>query len=168
MGRFNGQLKQFWALLILTVFLFLWWFNFPAAPPSREKPPEKNDLEGWRAGFSETDLDLLARAVQAEAEGEPYDGQIGVAAVILNRVRHPEFPNTIPGVIYEPLAFSIVANGRIYNQADSRALQAAHDALSGLDPTGGALYFYNPAKTRSAWIKNRPVLKTIGKHVFSG
>lgn len=105
--------------------------------------------------------------VRAEAEGEPYDGQVAVAAVILNRVSHPEFPNTIAGVVYEPLAFSVVANGQVNKPASTSAMQAAHCALNGLDPSGGALYFYNPAKTRSTWIRSRAVLKTIGEHIFA-
>ena len=117
--------------------------------------------------MNENDLDLLARVVHSEAKGEPYDGQVAVAAVIINRVQHPEFPNTIPGVVYEPLAFSVVANGQINKPADEKAIQAAHDALNGFDPTGGALYFFNPSKTQSKWIRSRPVVKTIGKHVFS-
>ncbi len=134
-------------------------------PPGQEGGQEM--LESWRQTFSESDLDLLARAVRAEAQGEPYDGQVAVAAVILNRVNHPEFPNTIPGVIYEPLAFSVVADGQINRPADETAMQAAHCALNGLDPSGGALYFYNPSKTRSTWIRSRAVIKTIGDHIFA-
>lgn len=125
-----------------------------------EEKPQKRLL------VNENDLDLLARAVHAESRGEPYDGQIAVAAVIINRVESEEFPNTIPGVIYEPLAFSVVADGQINRPAGEEALRAAHDALNGIDPSNGALFFYNPAKARSAWLGARPVLKTIGKHVF--
>lgn len=166
MKRFRNKIMRFGSLLVLGIFLFVWWITL--STPLPQKPPRKTESTGWRTFFSQADLDLLARAVRAEAEGEPYDGQVGVAAVILNRVRHPDFPNTIPGVVYEPLAFSVVANGQIYKSANSKAKQAAHDALNGFDPTGGALYFYNPSKARSAWIKDRPVIKTIGKHIFSG
>jgi len=153
------------AAAVLAVAFVLWnrW-QAPPSPLPEEKPAK---LESWRQTISETDLDLLARVVRAEAEGEPYDGQVAVAAVILNRVRHPEFPNTIPAVVYEPLAFSVVANGTVNKPATPSAVEAAHAALNGWDPTGGALYFYNPAKTRSAWIRGRTVLKTIGKHVFA-
>lgn len=147
------------------VVLVLW--SRLQAPTPKAPDEEQAKLESWRQAFSETDLDLLARVVRAEAEGEPYDGQVAVAAVILNRLRHPEFPNTIPGVVYEPLAFSVVANGEVNKPANDKAVQAAHAALNGWDPTGGAIYFYNPSKTRSAWIRQRPVLKTIGKHVFA-
>ncbi|HHY10448.1 MAG TPA: hypothetical protein GX528_07775 [Firmicutes bacterium] len=167
MKRFRNQILRFGPFLVLGIFLFVWWLSLPAPAPKEESAAEGGPT-GWRTAFSQADLDLLARAVRAEAQGEPYDGQVAVAAVILNRVRHPEFPNTIPGVVYEPLAFSVVANGQIYQAADSTAKRAAHDALNGLDPTGGALYFYNPKKARSAWIKSRPVIKTIGKHIFSG
>ena len=152
------------AAVVLAVVAFRRGWQEPTIPPA-EEPPQ---LESWRQTFSETDLDLLARVVRAEAEGEPYDGQVAVAAVILNRVKHPEFPNTIPGVVYEPLAFSVVANGEVNKPANASAVQAAHAALNGWDPTGGALYFYNPSKTRSAWIRSRPVLKTIGGHIFAG
>jgi N-acetylmuramoyl-L-alanine amidase len=123
--------------------------------------------EQWRISVNEAELDLLARVVHAEAKGEPYEGQVAVAAVIINRVQHPEFPNTIAGVVYEPLAFQVVANGQVNKPADEAAIRAAHDALNGFDPTGGAVYFYNPAKTASAWIRSRPVIKTIGRHVFA-
>jgi len=120
-----------------------------------------------RITLKDNEIELLARAVYAEAKGEPYEGKVAIAAVILNRVDHPEFPNTIAGVIYEPLAFQVVANGQINQKPDQSALQAAYDAINGVDPTNGALYFYNPAKTQNQWIRSRKVLKTIGKHVFA-
>ena len=132
----------------------------------------KDDLQAKedqkaRIQLDDNELDLLARAVHAEAKGEPYEGQVAVAAVILNRVAHPEFPNTIVGVLYEPLAFQIVANGTINQPADQLAIQAATEAINGVDPTNGALYFFNPAKTSNQWIRSRSVVKTIGKHVFA-
>lgn len=166
MGKFAKRLLPVSVLLAVLLLLVLVWTKRPPAP---EQPAEEQaELESWRQTFSEADLDLLARVVRAEAEGEPFDGQVAVAAVILNRVNHPEFPNTIPGVVYEPLAFSVVANGTVNKPATSSAVQAAHAALNGLDPSGGALYFYNPNKTRNAWIRSRPVFKTIGKHIFAG
>src|SRR5690554_4672428 len=165
MGKFAKRLLPVSVLLAVLLLLVLVWTKRPPAP---EQPVEEQaELESWRQTFSEADLDLLARVVRAEAEGEPFDGQVAVAAVILNRVNHPEFPNTIPGVVYEPLAFSVVANGTVNKPATSSAVQAAHAALNGLDPSGGALYFYNPAKTRSAWIRSRAVIKTIGDHIFA-
>jgi hypothetical protein len=161
--------KRLWPLSLAAVIIvagLLWWYREPPpSPGTQEEKPEK--LEMWRQKFTESDLDLLARVVRAEAQGEPYDGQVAVAAVILNRVNHPEFPNTIPGVVYEPLAFSVVANGEVNKPPDESAIQAAHCALNGLDPSGGALYFYNPAKTSSAWIRSRAVIKRIGDHIFA-
>ena len=113
--------------------------------------------------------ELLARIVHAEAKGEPYLGQVAVAAVILNRVDSSDFPNTLAGVIYQPGAFEPVMNGTI-NQAvpqDASARKAAKEALNGYDPTGGCLYFYNPSTAKSKWIWSRPIVKQIGKHNFA-
>lgn len=116
----------------------------------------------------DNDLYLLARAISAEARGEPYTGQVAVGAVILNRTRHPSFPDTVAGVIYQPRAFSSVDDGQFdaVSITDS-ARKAAQDALNGNDPTGGAIYFYNPAKSTSKWIFTRQVVLTIGDHVFA-
>ena len=118
---------------------------------------------GSRAGM---DRYLLARLVHAEAEAEPYSGKVAVAAVILNRVESPKFPNTLAGVVYQPLAFESVANGRIYTNPSSDAIKAAGDAINGWDPTGGALYFWNPSKPVSRWIWSRRIIARIGRHVF--
>ena len=116
----------------------------------------------------EDDLWLLARMISAEARGEPYSGQVAVGAVILNRVKHPSFPNTISGVLYQPGAFSSVADGQFYSvQITDSARKAAQDALNGSDPSGGAIYFYNPAKSTSKWIFSRETILTIGDHVFA-
>lgn len=112
-------------------------------------------------------LDLLARLVYAEARGEPYLGQVAVAAVVLNRVEHASFPNTISGVIYQSGAFDVVGDGQIYLTPDAQALRAAQDALNGWDPTGGCIYYYNPARTTSSWIYSRTVNTVIGKHYFA-
>lgn len=119
-----------------------------------------------QATLSREDIDLMARVVYAEAQGEPYEGQVAVAAVILNRLKHPEFPKSIPGIVYEPYAFEPVANGQINQAPNDKAYQAVQDALNGWDPTGGALYFWNPAYSTSEWIKTRTVTKQIGNHVF--
>lgn len=116
---------------------------------------------------SNTDLHLLAKCVYAEARGEPYVGRVAVAAVILNRVKHPDFPNTIAGVVYQPYAFTAVADGQINLNPDSEALRAAQDALNGWDPTYGCIYYYNPAVATSKWIFSRKTVTTIGKHVFA-
>ena len=114
------------------------------------------------------DLWLLARMISAEARGEPYSGQVAVGAVILNRVKHPSFPNTISGVLYQPGAFSSVSDGQFYSvQITDSARKAAQDALNGSDPSGGAIYFYNPEKSTSKWIFSRETILTIGDHVFA-
>lgn len=112
------------------------------------------------------DVHVLARAIHAESKGEPYEGQVAVGAVILNRVRNPNFPNTIAGVVYQPCAFEPVKRGTINETPGDSAYKAARDALNGWDPTGGALYFWNPATATSKWIWSRTVTLRIGKHVF--
>ncbi len=114
------------------------------------------------------DVELLARLVMGEAGEEPYEGQVAVAAVVLNRVRHPAFPKTIAGVIFEPWAFESVMNGFIWARypRDS-AWRAAVDALNGWDPTYGALYFWNPATAVNPWVWTRTIIRTIGRHVFA-
>lgn len=118
-------------------------------------------------GYSGDDIYWLARAVYGEARGESYTGQVAVAAVILNRVESSQFPNTIRGVIFEPLAFTAVADGQIYLTPNATAIRAARDAIAGWDPSGGALYYWNPAKATSKWVWSRPIIKRIGNHVFA-
>ncbi len=115
---------------------------------------------------SNNDVYLLARAINGEARGEPYSGQVAVGAVILNRVKHPSFPNTVAGVIYQPGAFTAVDDGQIDAAMTSSCERAARDALNGWDPTGGAIYYYNPVTATNKWIRSRPIILTIGKHVF--
>jgi len=128
-------------------------------------------VQAYRAvrGVSRADeVDLLARLVAAEAANEPYAGQVGVAAVVLNRVEHPSFPNTLAGVIYQPLAFESVSRGWIWQApVFGSARRAAVDALNGWDPTYGSLYFWNPAKRVSPWIWTRQIVTQIGRHVFA-
>ena len=116
--------------------------------------------------ISDSDLNLLARVISAEARGEPYTGQVAVGAVILNRVEHPSFPNTISGVVYEQGAFTCMVDGQIDEPVADSAYQAARDALNGADPTGGAIYYFNPATATSAWIWSRPLITVIGNHRF--
>lgn len=115
-----------------------------------------------------SDLQLLARAINGEARGEPYEGQVAVGAVILNRVKSSKFPNTIAGVIYQPGAFTAVSDGQISVPIDSKAtvVKAAQDALNGWDPTSGAIYYFNPNTATNQWIWSRPLTKVIGKHRF--
>ena len=125
-----------------------------------------NDGSGVN-GFSNTEVYLLARTIYAEGRGEPYTGQVAIGAVVLNRVRDKAFPNTISGVVYQKNAFTAVADGQINLTPNDTAMRAARDALNGWDPTGGALYYYNPAIATSAWIFDRQTVTVIGKHVFA-
>lgn len=118
-------------------------------------------------GASRRDLELLARAVYAEARGEVYEGQVAIAAVILNRLKHSGFPKSIAGIIYEPGAFSAVDDGQINMWPDATAFKAAQDALNGWDPTYGAVYYWNPATATSKWVWSRPIIRQIGNHVFA-
>ena len=116
--------------------------------------------------YVSSDHRLLAKCVYAEARGEPYKGQVAVAAVVLNRVSSSSFPNTVSGVIYQSGAFSCVSNGSINNTPDSDCIRAALDALNGWDPTGGCLYYYNPKTASDKWIFSRTVQTVIGNHSF--
>ena len=112
-------------------------------------------------------LNLLARVVNAEARGEPYEGQVAVAAVMLNRIESPEFPNTLSGVVYQPLAFESVADGQVNLAPDQSSIRAAQAALNGWDPTYGALFFWNPGKPVNPWVWTRETIRTIGNHIFA-
>ncbi|MFC5541072.1 MAG: spore cortex-lytic enzyme [Bacilli bacterium] len=116
--------------------------------------------------FTEQDLQLMANAVYGEARGEPYEGQVAVAAVILNRLESPDFPNTISEIIFQPGAFTAVADGQIWLTPNERAKQAVLDAMSGWDPSENALYYFNPNTATSKWIWSRPQIKQIGQHIF--
>lgn len=117
-------------------------------------------------GYSANEVALLARIISAEARGEPYSGQVAVGAVILNRVAHPSFPNTLAGVIYQPGAFSCLDDGGVNAAVADSAYRAARDAINGSDPSGGAIYYYNPAKSTNKWIFSRPIITVIGNHRF--
>ena len=117
--------------------------------------------------YNESEIYTLARLVHGEARGEPYVGKVAVAAVVLNRVRSAAFPNTISGVIYQAGAFDCVADGQINLAPDSDSLRAARDAMNGWDPTGGCIYYYNPATSTSSWIWSREVRLSIGAHNFA-
>ncbi|WP_017755607.1 spore cortex-lytic enzyme [Calidifontibacillus oryziterrae] len=117
-------------------------------------------------GYSQNDIQLMANAVHGEARGEPYIGQVAVAAVILNRVNAPAFPNSVSGVIFEPGAFTAVADGQIWLTPNEISKKAVIDAINGWDPTGNAIYYFNPDTATSAWIWGRPQIKKIGKHIF--
>ncbi|WP_227763821.1 cell wall hydrolase [Zhaonella formicivorans] len=116
---------------------------------------------------SAEEFELLAKIVYGESRGEPFKGQVAVAAVVLNRVKSPKFPNTIKGVIFQPGAFTAVVDGQAYLNPDETAYKAVQAALDGWDPTNGALYYWNPAKTTNKWIWSKPIKMQIGSHVFA-
>lgn len=121
--------------------------------------------EGY-GGYSAADFDLFARIISAESRGEPYQGQVAVGAVIMNRIAHPSFPNTMSGVIYEKGAFSCLYDGGINAPVADSAYKAAREAIDGSDPSGGAIYYYNPVKATNQWIFSRPIITVIGNHRF--
>lgn len=115
---------------------------------------------------TEANINLLARIISAEARGEPYEGQVAVGAVICNRIEHPSFPDTLSGVIFQEGAFTAVTDGQFDEPVSDSAYDAARDALNGWDPSGGAIYYYNPDKTSNAWMHARPIITVIGSHRF--
>ena len=121
---------------------------------------------GSPGAYSNSDVNLLAKLIAAEARGESYTGQVAVGAVVLNRVSHSSFPDTIAGVIYQKGAFSCVNDSNWSVSPNSTSLKAARDCINGWDPSGGAIYYYNPAKTSNSFMHSRPVITTIGRHVF--
>lgn len=116
--------------------------------------------------YSNSDVQLLAKVISAEARGESYEGQVAVGAVVLNRVKHPSFPDTISGVVYQNGAFSCVNDSNWYEPVAESAKRAAIDAINGWDPSGGAIYYFNASKTNDAFMHSRPVVKVIGDHRF--
>ena len=123
----------------------------------------------YAQGGNTSDMQLLARAINGEARGEGYEGQVAVGAVIINRTKNSAFPKTISGVIYQPGAFTAVTDGQINVplESGSQVLKAARDAINGFDPTNGCIYYWNPATATSKWIWSRQVVKKIGKHYFA-
>lgn len=119
-----------------------------------------------QSGSGSGDLQLLSRLISAEARGEPYIGQVAVGAVVLNRVEHPSFPNSVAGVVYQPGAFSCLDDGQFDEPVSESAYRAAQDAMNGWDPSYGAIYYFNPVTATSKWIWSRPLIVTIGNHRF--
>lgn len=132
-----------------------------------QQEPKVQQAVNTPKGFSENDIKLMANAVHGEARGEPYVGQVAVAAVILNRLNSASFPNDIAGVIFEPRAFTAVADGQIWLEPNETSRKAVLDAINGWDPTGGATYYFNPDTATSGWIWTRPQVIQIGKHIFA-
>ena len=138
-----------------------------ASETTQSKPKDSNtQAKNVPSGYSQNDIKLIANAVYGESRGEPYEGQVAVAAVILNRVQSASFPNTVSGVIFEPRAFTAVSDGQIWLTPNEKAKEAVIDAINGWDPTGDALYYFNPNTATSGWIWTRPQIKQIGKHIF--
>ncbi|MDQ8733296.1 spore cortex-lytic enzyme [Paenibacillus sp. LHD-38] len=153
------------------------WKPTAAAPPSSNAGTSGKETasstgnkttiaKSNRLGLTENDLQMMANAVYGEARGEPYEGQVAVAAVIINRLKSQSFPNTIYGVIFQPGAFTAVADGQIWLTPNAKAREAVEDAINGWDPSGGCLYYFNPETATSKWIWTRTQIKTIGKHIF--
>lgn len=140
--------------------------NTTAKKNSNKTNTTKNKTANTPSGFSQNDINLLAQTVHGEARGEPYVGKVAVAAVILNRLESPSFPNTISGIVFEPLAFTAVADGQIWLEPDESARKAVIDAINGMDPSENATYYFNPETATSKWIWSRPQIKQIGKHIF--
>ncbi len=129
--------------------------------------PTTSNTSNRIMNVTQKEMDLLARAVYSEARGEPFEGQVAVAAVIFNRVRHAEFPNTIEGVIFEPWAFTAVHDGQFWLTPNQTAYRAVEEALKGVDPSGGAIFYYNPVTATNQWIRTRQIIARIGRHVFA-
>lgn len=148
----------FWNFtIVISIFLIIFLINILEA-----------ENISYAASSGTSDIQLMARAINGEAGGEPYEGQVAVGAVILNRVKDSKFPNSISGVIYQPGAFTAVSDGQINQpiKEGSTVYKAAQDAKNGWDPTGGCIYYFNPQTATNKWIWSRPHVKTIGKHRF--
>lgn len=155
-------MKSIFKLMLVIFFVIL--FTFCIFIVNKE---QSNTVSLAKA-TSSSDIQLMARAINGEARGEPYEGQVAVGAVILNRVKDSRFPNTISGVIYQAGAFTAVADGQINASISesSTVYKAAQDAMNGWDPTSGCVYYFNPVTATNKWIWSRPLVKTIGKHRF--
>ncbi|MGC5327052.1 spore cortex-lytic enzyme [Brevibacillus sp. SYSU BS000544] len=181
-GKIDGQFgwRSYWAL---RNFQYKFGMRVDGVLGPKTKLKLYNASKNWRPGATGTrtapkknvkhtvkiasnDLKIMANAVYGEARGEPYIGQVAIAAVILNRTHHPSFPKTPAGVIFEPRAFTAVADGQIWLTPNAKAKKAVQDAMKGWDPTGGAIYYFNPDTATSAWIWSRPQIKRIGNHIF--
>jgi len=138
-----------------------------AAPARQQAAAPAQAARGAPVRPANNSVNLLARVIEGEAAGEPYHGKVAVGAVIMNRVRSSAFPNTLSGVVYQPHAFEAVTNGQYNRPLSQDSIRAAQQALNGWDPTGGALFFWNPAKPVSPWIWTRTIIHRIGNHVFA-
>jgi len=158
--KMKKVIKRIMILLIISIIVIL-LLNI------RKEKIEGISVLAEGSSSTTSDIQLMARAINGEARGEPYEGQVAVGAVILNRVSHASFPNTIAGVIYQKGAFNVVDDGQINLSPNSTAVKAAQDALNGWDPTSGCIYYFNPNTATNSWIWSRQVKLTIGKHKFA-
>ncbi len=170
-GYYTGKVDGIWGSKTLSAVKYFQRRNGLVADgivgPATEAAMGLNLSKSTSSGNNSASLNLLARCVYAEARGEPYVGQVAVAAVVLNRVKSSSFPNTVSGVIYQPGAFTCVNDGQINLTPNQTAYNAARDALNGYDPTGGCLYYYNPATATSKWIWSLKVTLKVGRHNFA-
>ena len=155
-------MKKFLKIIIVLILLMLLTICIISVDNN-----SKNNIS-YAKTTNSSDIQLMARAINGEARGEPYEGQVAVGAVILNRVKDSRFPNTISGVIYQSGAFTAVSDGQINIPISegSTVYKAAQDAMNGCDPTGGCVYYFNPNTATNSWIWSRPFVKMIGKHRF--
>lgn len=169
-GYYNGSIDGIYGTATKkAVIKFQKKHNLKADGIAGKKTLEKigiSSSSNTNSSYSSDTYNLLARLISAEARGEPYEGQVAVGAVVLNRVEHPSFPNSVSGVIYQSGAFSCLDDGQFWEEVTESAYSAARDALNGWDPSGNAIYYFNPATATSKWIWSRPLIKTIGKHRF--
>jgi len=142
-------------------------YSVSSANDNTSGSKSNNSNRNPNAAAWNANLNLLARVIHAEARGEPLEGQVAVGAVLLNRLESAKFPNSLWGIIFKKGEFCTVRDGQVWMNPNAQAYKAARMALSGWDPTHGALYFYNPAKTTSKWIWSRPVTTEIGSHLFA-
>lgn len=181
-GYYNGAVDgKYGQMTINAVKSFQQRHGLSQTGTVNEKTAEKLgvSLSGWTPSSSSSssssskstgtsgDMYLMAQCIYGEARGEPYKGKVAIGAVILNRVKSKDFPNTIAGVIYQPRAFSVVADGQINLAPDQECINTAKDAMNGVDPTGGCVFYYNPAKTSNAFMHSLPTVVTIGSHRFA-
>ena len=147
----------------------LWHDNiYPGEVLYYVKPVDQsNNQSSSQNNFTQSDIDLMARVVYAEGRGEPYTGQVAIAAVIINRLKNPAFPKTVYEVVYQPWAFSSTIDGQIYLTPNSTVYKAVYDAINGYDLSYGALFFYNPVLSTSTWIFTRQTIIQIGNHIFA-
>jgi len=141
--------------------------GFSATAEKRPAPAAAVKATASRGVIESHEITLLARVIEGEAADEPFNGKLAVGSVILNRVRSSAFPNTLSGVVFQPLAFESVANGQVNRPLTNESLKAARQAMTGYDPTGGATFFWNPSKKVSPWIWSRQIIARIGRHVFA-